>query len=98
LRDEDDLRLLAAFGISQNQFPVFNIPGRKLEHLADSHPAAGHEFQQQAVSRFHGPEDDLIDDFLFKNRPVGDFGRSEELPEHRGAAGIFNAGIDGILD
>jgi len=98
LWDKDDLCLLAAFGISQDQFPVINIPGPKLKHLADSHPAPGHEFQQQAVSRFHGPEDDLIDDFLFENRPMGDFGRPEKLPEHRGAVGIFNTGIDSIFD
>jgi len=98
LGDKDDLGLLTTFGISEDEFPAINIPGTKLEHLADSHPAAGHEFQQQAVSRFHGPEDDLVDDFLFENRPMGDFGRPEKLPEHRGAAGVFNTGIDSVFD
>jgi hypothetical protein len=96
LRDKDNLGLLATLGISQGQFPVINIPGRELEHLVDSHPAAGHQSQQQAVSRFHSPEDDLIDDLLFENRPMGDLGRSEQLPEHRGAAGVFKIGIDSI--
>jgi hypothetical protein len=98
LRDENHLELLATFGVPDDQFSAINIPWREIEHLADSHPTTGHKFQHETVSGFHRPENDFVNNLLFKNAPMNDLGRFEHLPEHRGATGILKFWIDGVSD
>ena len=52
LGDEDNLRLLATFGVPDYEFLVLHIPASKFENLAYPHATPGHEFQHEAVSCF----------------------------------------------
>jgi hypothetical protein len=98
LRDKNDLGFIATFGIPEDQFSTVNILGDKFEHLTDSHAPTGHKLQHETVSWIRCSENDFVNNLLFQNSPMGNFGRFKQFPEHRGAARIFKFRIDGILD
>ena len=84
-RDENQLRYLAAFGISDGELLILHIHGSKLQNLAHPHAAPGHEFQHQTVSYFGGAEDDLVDGFFLMDLPARQFPWPKEFLEHGGA-------------
>ncbi len=50
LGNEDDLCLMAAFRVPDNNLSVLNVSWSQPKNLPDSHPAARHEFQHEPVS------------------------------------------------
>jgi hypothetical protein len=52
LRDKHNLMLLAGFGFSQQQLLILDIIQCQFEHLADTHPSTGHQFQDQTITLF----------------------------------------------
>jgi len=98
LSDENGLELLATFGVPDDQFSAINIPWREIEHLANSHPTTGHEFQHETVPGFPCSENDFVNNLLFQNGPMNDLGRFEDFPEHRGTTRILKFWIAGVSD
>ena len=98
LGDEDDLCLLATFGVSDYEFLVLHIPASKFENLANPHATPGHEFQHEAVPYFGGPEDDLVDGLLFLDLPMHQLPRPKEFLQHRGVTGILELSVQIIAD
>jgi hypothetical protein len=94
LWDEDMLPFLAAFRVSEGQFPVVDVHRPQLQDLADSHAATGHEFQHETVSQFRRRKNDLIDDVFLDNFPGNHGPRPEHLPEHRAVARAAKIRID----
>ena len=93
LGDEDDLCLLATFGVSDYEFLVLHIPASKLENLANPHTTPSHEFQHEAVSRLGGPEDNLVYGLLFLDLPMDQLPRPKEFLQHRGVTGILELSV-----
>lgn len=50
LWNEDDLCLMTAFGIPDDDLSVLNVSGSQPKNLSDSHPAPRHELQYEPVS------------------------------------------------
>ena len=75
--------LSAAFRLLQRQLSVLEVIGCELEHLPDPHTPSGHQFQDQPVSDFARPEDDLVNGVLFNDVPVGGNLRAEQFAQHR---------------
>lgn len=73
LGQESNLRFLPTFWVADGNLSFLNIPGLELEDLTDTHAAACHKFEHQAVSWTSRPEDDLIDDILFQDLERGWF-------------------------
>ena len=73
LEQEGNLRLFSAFGVSNYNLQVFDIPGLEFQDLADTHAAPGHKFEHQPISWTPGPENDLIDHLLFQDLELGWF-------------------------
>ena len=93
LWQENNLRLLTALWLGNNDFSILNISWFDVQNLTDPHAASGHEFQNEAVSRIPGPEDDFINDFLFKDFPLGFLGSPEYFPENGGIAWVWQVFI-----
>jgi hypothetical protein len=97
LGDIDQFEFLSALWIGQRNPPVLDILPSQAENLSNAHPASGHEFQDQSVSRVLCPENHFIDNILVEDRPLLGFGMTEDLPEHRRISGIGEAGIEDVL-
>ena len=50
LWNEDDLRLMAAFRVPDDDLSVVDVSGSQPKNLSNSHPAPRHEFQYEPVS------------------------------------------------
>jgi hypothetical protein len=82
LGNEHDLMFPPALGLSQIQLAVLKVTDGELQHLTNTHAPSGHQFQDQTVSDFSRPENDLVNGILFDDVPVcGDF-RSKQFPQH----------------
>ena len=93
-QDEDDFSILAALWALDRQLLVADIFRSELQDFTASHAASRHELQDKAVSHLRRPEDNLINRFFFDDIPVDGFAGSIDLPQHRGIAGILNAGLE----
>ena len=71
--------LFAAFGVPERQFPVMDIYGHEFQNLAHSHPASGHQLQNDAISWFDCCENDFVDHVFFDDLPGNDGSCSEHL-------------------
>jgi hypothetical protein len=62
-----------------------------LEYLSDTHPAAGHQFQNQSVAGFGCPKNDFINGVLFDDFPSGYYPLFIEFSDHGYIARIGQA-------
>jgi len=88
----------SAFGVPDSQLLIIHIQGGKLQDLPHPHATSGHEFQHEAVAHFGGSENDLVNDFLFMDLPLGQLSRSKELFQHGGFTGILELSVQIIAD
>jgi len=80
LRDEDQLLLFSALGVSENELLILYVSRLELQNLADAESSACHEFHNQTISDSRDLEDHLIYGFLVQGVPTGMLGGPEELP------------------
>jgi hypothetical protein len=88
LRNEHHLMLPAAFGPRNISFR----PWRSLAVSLSTSPIRfppGHQSQDQPVTNFGRPENDLVHSILFEDVPIGGDFWMERLPHHRRIAGIL---------
>lgn len=88
----------AAFGIPDDQSPAIHIIGSEIQHFANSHAPAGHQFQEQPITCFSGSEDNLINSLFFNDIPVHGSGWTEKFLQHRFIARILKMWIESFAD
>ena len=98
LRDEDNLFLLAAFRMSQDQLLLLYVSGSQLQGFAYADASPRHEFQEDPVTGVRFLEDDFVHCFLFQDLPGSVLRGTENLPDHWEVAGVFKARLAGIAD
>lgn len=97
LRKEHGFGLLAAFGVSDVGFPLFDINRREFQDLPDPHAAAGHEFQHQSVPLIHGSENYLVDHILFEDLEKRGLTCPEQFAQCWIVTWIFDFRIEGVF-
>ena len=60
----------AAFGISDENLPVFNVIGSEFQDLTHSHATTGHEFEHKPVPGILCFENHFIYDIFFQDFPM----------------------------
>ena len=98
LGDEDHLSGFSTLGILDGKFLFIHIHGNELQDFANPHATPGHKFKHETVPRPGGPEDDLADDNLFVDLPLGLLSRSENLFQHGGVAGVPELCVQIVAD
>jgi hypothetical protein len=57
-----------------------------------------HELQHETVSHLDGPRDDLVDNVLLVDLPLGQLSRPEKLLQHGGIAGVLELWVQVVTD
>lgn len=68
----------------------------QVQDFADSHAAAGHQFQHQPISGVCRTEDDLINRLLIDDVPLDRLGPLEDLPDDGRVAWVGKSRQDGV--
>jgi len=98
LRDEDNFPFLATLWGSEGELSILDVTGCQFQDLADPHPTPGHQFKNQAIPGFDGPEDDFIHYFLFQDDPADGSRTAIQFFRHGGIAWASEIGIEVLGD
>ena len=94
---KDSLRFLPTLGVSDGGFTIFNILWSEFQDLPDPHAATGHEFEHKPVSWMLSPENDFIDQILFRDLELGWFRSSEQFAQRWIVTRVLTSVIEGVF-
>jgi hypothetical protein len=98
LWNKNNLSFPPAFGFPKIQLSILDISCCQFKYLTNSHPASGHQLDNESISGFVDPENNLIDHIFLNNGPCLGFGFFKQFFKGRSITRILKFGIKCVYD